>query len=208
MLVEANPYQTIRELSVTLRNGLVVVFFILSATNSDNELLAVQREQKLYGDIIMSDLVESYDNLVHKFDVELKQHVLQHCRNTQVEVQVHACMSFFTNYCREASFLMKADDDVAIHFDRLLDSFQVNSDSEEKLFCSILNNTEPIRVLNDKWTLQDPGQPYRNHALDPVEEPVAVQGAIRKPERSSRLRVPFGASLEPHGERAGTRAIR
>ncbi|EPB68042.1 hypothetical protein ANCCEY_12867 [Ancylostoma ceylanicum] len=152
MLVEANPYQTIRELSVALRmsqstivrrlksiakaqkiglkNGLVVVFFILSAPNSDNELLAVQREQKLYGDIIMSDLVESYDNLVHK---------------------VHACMSFFTNYCREVSFLMKADDDVAIHFDRLLDSFQVNSDSEEKLFCSILNNTEPIRVLNDKW---------------------------------------------------------
>ncbi|EYB84941.1 hypothetical protein Y032_0307g2038 [Ancylostoma ceylanicum] len=138
-----------RRHSRSIKNGLVVVFFILSATNSDNELLAVQREQKLYGDIIMSDLVESYDNLVHK---------------------VHACMSFFTNYCREASFLMKADDDVAIHFDRLLDSFQVNSDSEEKLFCSILNNTEPIRVLNDKWYVSESRWPlkfYPNYCNGP-----------------------------------------
>lgn len=39
---------------------------MLSAPTSDSELLALQREQEIYGDLIMSDLVESYNNLVHK----------------------------------------------------------------------------------------------------------------------------------------------
>ncbi|CAJ0589591.1 unnamed protein product [Cylicocyclus nassatus] len=78
----------------------------------------------------MSDLVESYENLVTK---------------------VHVCLTFYLRHCGSVPFLMKVDDDVSVDLDRLFDTWDKSEMTTEKLFCALLNNREPIRDSSSKW---------------------------------------------------------
>ncbi|KAK6013186.1 hypothetical protein OSTOST_21556 [Ostertagia ostertagi] len=86
--------------SDAVKTGRVLVFFILSAPTSLHELYMLRKEQKKHNDLIVTDLPETYDNLVFK---------------------VYASMVFHQQYCPKAQFLMKVDDDVSVHLDRMID---------------------------------------------------------------------------------------
>ncbi|KIH62075.1 hypothetical protein ANCDUO_07644 [Ancylostoma duodenale] len=71
-------------------------------------------EQEQYNDLIVTDMEESYENLVLK---------------------VYSVMVFFQQYCISATFLMKVDDDVLIHLDRMFSRWIETDDDENSIFC-------------------------------------------------------------------------
>lgn len=48
------------------QTGRVLVFFLLSAPLSIHELYVLRKEQKKHNDLIVTDLPETYENLVFK----------------------------------------------------------------------------------------------------------------------------------------------
>ncbi|VDM65095.1 unnamed protein product [Strongylus vulgaris] len=74
-------------------------------------------------------------------------------------------MAFYMRYCPHVPFLMKVDDDVAVHLDRLLDLWQMTKEATNNLFCSILNNTEPVRDPSSKWYASETKWPLAFYPL-------------------------------------------
>ncbi|VDO37125.1 unnamed protein product [Haemonchus placei] len=126
----------------TTKRGRVVVFFILSIPNWDNprQLKELVEEQYRYGDLIATDLTDSYENLVQK---------------------VHACMTFHMQFCSSVPFLLKVDDDVAVHPDRLVASWIWEPGSLRRLYCSVHYNTAPIRDPYNKWFVSKNVWPFK-----------------------------------------------
>ncbi|KIH57743.1 hypothetical protein ANCDUO_12063 [Ancylostoma duodenale] len=89
-------------------------------------------EQEQYNDLIVTDVEESYENLVLK---------------------VYSVMVFFQQYCISATFLMKVDDDVLIHLDRMFSRWIETDDDENSIFCIVWPQHEPIRDPRNKWLL-------------------------------------------------------
>ncbi|KAK5985352.1 Hexosyltransferase, partial [Trichostrongylus colubriformis] len=116
--------------SESIANGFVTVYFLLSAPKSDREMEAVLAEQKSYHDLIVTDMEESYENLVYK---------------------VSAMMSFFLKYCKKADFLMKVDDDVAIHLNRMITHWKKTRHNDNDIYCRLWSGLPPIRDPYSKW---------------------------------------------------------
>ncbi|XGW02106.1 hypothetical protein V3C99_014281 [Haemonchus contortus] len=128
--------------SKEIKRGRVVVFFILSVPSWDNprQLKELLEEQYRYRDLIATDLTDSYENLVQK---------------------VHACMTFHMQFCPSVPFLLKVDDDVAVHPDRLVASWIWEPGSLRRLYCSVHYNTAPIRDPYNKWYVSKDVWPFK-----------------------------------------------
>lgn len=50
----------------SLQNGYVAVFFVSSAPKSEKEMAILRSEHEDYGDLLVTSLEESYENLVLK----------------------------------------------------------------------------------------------------------------------------------------------
>ncbi|KAE9412674.1 hypothetical protein Angca_005478, partial [Angiostrongylus cantonensis] len=93
----------------------VVVYFILSKPDSVDNFSMLQQEQQQHCDLIMTDLTESYKNLVYK---------------------VYASFMFHQHYCPQTLFLMKVDDDVCIDIDRILTDWNIEKNgSISSIYC-------------------------------------------------------------------------
>ncbi|ETN85344.1 N-acetyllactosaminide 3-alpha-galactosyltransferase [Necator americanus] len=119
-----------KEESQSMKDGRVVVFFLISEPNSTYELFMLHEEQQNYRDLIVTDLKESYENLVLK---------------------VYASIVFHQQYCPVAPFLMKVDDDVGIHLDRMFRLWTMDARDTKSLYCQVLSDTIPERRSYHKW---------------------------------------------------------
>lgn len=114
--------------SAAIQNGYVAVFFVSSAPKSEKEMAILRSEHEDYGDLLVTSLEESYENLVLK---------------------VYAMMNFFLKHCSKSASLIKTDDDVSIHLDRMLEKWKHLDDS--KIFCRLWRGHEPLRDPASKW---------------------------------------------------------
>ncbi|VDL77483.1 unnamed protein product [Nippostrongylus brasiliensis] len=113
---------------IYLKNIVITLFLI--GSSSVTELRRLAQEQKQYNDLIVTDMRDSYDNLVAK---------------------VYVLMKFYLDHCDHVKYLMKIDDDVVVHFDRLLKAFHWHRRNEEALFCKKWSDSIPRRNPNSKW---------------------------------------------------------
>ncbi|KAE9413988.1 hypothetical protein Angca_006172 [Angiostrongylus cantonensis] len=120
--------------SLSVKTGRVVTYFLLSEPNSIHDFLMVRKEQKKHNDLIVTSLTESYQNLVYK---------------------VYASIVFHQQYCPLASFLMKIDDDVGIHIDRMLNLWNIDKNASMSLYGHLIENVLPIRDPNSKWFVSE-----------------------------------------------------
>ncbi|KAK6058674.1 hypothetical protein COOONC_03751, partial [Cooperia oncophora] len=75
--------------------------------------------------------------------------------------QVHACLTFHVTYCSSVPFLLKVDDDVAVHSDRLLGPWIWATNAHRRLYCYVHNNTAPIRNPLNKWYVSKKAWPFK-----------------------------------------------
>ncbi|VDM83073.1 unnamed protein product [Strongylus vulgaris] len=93
-------------------------------------MLRLLAEHSRYNDLIVTDVFESYENLVLK---------------------VYTAMIFFKHYCPKANFLMKVDDDVVIHLDRMFSRWIETENDENSIFGIVWPEHPPIRDRANKW---------------------------------------------------------
>ncbi|KAK5982826.1 Hexosyltransferase, partial [Trichostrongylus colubriformis] len=157
--------------SIAIKRGRVVVFFILSVPHLSGQLPDMLQEQYQYRDIIATDLTDSYQNLVQK---------------------VHAIMTFHYLYCSSVPFLLKVDDDVAVHLDRLVADWIFDGGSQGRLYCSIHDKTAPIRNPFNKWYVPKSAWPLKYYPRY-CNGPFYVMGneTVRKIAETSLKFIPF-----------------
>ncbi|XGW02107.1 hypothetical protein V3C99_014282 [Haemonchus contortus] len=116
--------------SRSVKKGRVLVYFILSAPTTVHDLFTLRKEQRKYNDLIVTNLPEAYDNLVFK---------------------VYASIVFHQQYCPKARFLMKIDDDVSVHLDRMIDLWKMDKKADMSLYCRVWSKSLPQRKPGNKW---------------------------------------------------------
>ncbi|KAK5969204.1 Hexosyltransferase [Trichostrongylus colubriformis] len=124
-----------------VKTGRILVYFILSAPTTVHELYMLRREQRIHNDLIVTDLPESYNNLVFK---------------------VYASMVFHQQYCPMARFLMKVDDDVSVHLDRMVELWKMDTKADMSLYCRVWPKSRPQRDPENKWFVPEQMWPERH----------------------------------------------
>ncbi|EYB84949.1 hypothetical protein Y032_0307g2040 [Ancylostoma ceylanicum] len=136
--------------SHSVKTGKILVFFMISAPASMHDLYMLQKEQKKHRDLIVTDLVESYENLVFK---------------------VYASIVFHQQYCPKAQFLMKVDDDVGVHLDRMVKLWKIDERANKSMYCQVWPRSRPKRDPSNKWFMSDdewPDQYYPHYCNGPM----------------------------------------
>ncbi|KAL6743031.1 hypothetical protein Aduo_016118 [Ancylostoma duodenale] len=139
-----------RKRSQAVKNGTVVVFFILSSPKFNSELEELAEEQRVFNDLIVTDVIESYRNLLLK---------------------VHVMLMFFQQHCSGVKYLMKVDDDVAVVLDRMLNRWNEDKLSEHAVYCHLWNTYGPVRFPLSKWYVAPstwPKESYPNYCDGPL----------------------------------------
>ncbi|CAJ0957175.1 unnamed protein product, partial [Mesorhabditis belari] len=109
--------------------GDVEVVFILSQpTKSDKEMVRVEAER--FGDLIVTNLAETYDNLLYK---------------------VYALFHWQHHHCPSAKYLLKVDQDVIVNFDRLISFLPGIPPQFPQMYCKTWVRSMPKRDSNSKW---------------------------------------------------------
>ncbi|CAD5227471.1 unnamed protein product [Bursaphelenchus xylophilus] len=112
---------------------VVYKFFIGHSNESRPDLLA--KEVKAYDDIVFINTMDTYAN------------------NT---VKWNAMHQYHQKYCKDAFFFMKIDDDVVVHFERLLywiehDFGGLTKGQNDWLLCQKIHGVQPVRDPKNKW---------------------------------------------------------
>ncbi|TKR95490.1 hypothetical protein L596_009655 [Steinernema carpocapsae] len=91
----------------------------------------LEAENEDYGDLIITDLVDSYKNLTLK---------------------VYAGLDWFNRFCSEVQFFMKIDDDVALHVERLVHfvNTKFQRSPNQTVYCAF-GDVVVIRNNSSKW---------------------------------------------------------
>ncbi|VDL68208.1 unnamed protein product [Nippostrongylus brasiliensis] len=103
--------------------GQGLVLFILSSPKFEHERRALLQEQLLYNDLIVTDIHETYRNLILK--------VIFHFQ--------------------KAEFLLKVDDDVTVLLDTMQKHWNKNALGSDVVYCKLWNTHGPIRNRLSKW---------------------------------------------------------
>ncbi|ETN85343.1 N-acetyllactosaminide 3-alpha-galactosyltransferase [Necator americanus] len=131
---------TSKKRSKAIKGGYVAVYFIIAAPKHDYDNHKLIAEQEQYNDLVVTDIEESYENLVLK---------------------VYTAMLFFQRYCSKANFLMKIDDDVIIHLDRMIQRWDATANDEKSIFGLVWEEHQPIRDPKNKWFIPYEKWPMR-----------------------------------------------
>lgn len=113
---------------VQLRSD-VAMAFILGRSSRKNELL-IAEENNLYQDIILANFVDSYNNLTLK---------------------TTSILEWVDNYCNQARFVLKTDDDMFINIPKLLDFVTKHWKDKRKIFGKLASKWKPIRKQTSKY---------------------------------------------------------
>ena len=105
-------------------NKMRLLFLLGKTETTDNQHL-IELESNRFEDIVQGDFIDTYRNLTHKALFGF-QWVLDHCRN--------------------ATFILKIDDDVSVDIVRLINVLSTNySTARRTIFCRVkLKDTDPI----------------------------------------------------------------
>ena len=132
--------------SVRFYSGAVIVpLFLLAKSENTTLQKLVIKESEIYRDIIQGNFIDSYRNLTYKNVMGLH---------------------WVRNYCANAKFFLKTDDDTMVDIYHLIHFlFQKSPDGnlEDFLYCSTFKNQGPRRVKGDKWFVSEAQYPYRKY---------------------------------------------
>ncbi|KAK6040952.1 N-acetyllactosaminide 3-alpha-galactosyltransferase [Cooperia oncophora] len=70
-------------------------------------------------------------------------------------------MVFHQQYCPMARFLMKVDDDVSVHLDRMIELWKMNDKANMSIFCQVWPKSKPQREPESKWFVPQQMWPER-----------------------------------------------
>ena len=114
-----------------LRDKRIVTLFILAKSKSAYHQKLVELESRQYGDIIMEDFVDSYQNLTLKTIMAMK---------------------WASHYCSDANYVMKTDDDMYVNYDALMTLLSDPQTSKTNFFAgNKFSGNAPIRNPKSKW---------------------------------------------------------
>ncbi|XP_053201830.1 beta-1,3-galactosyltransferase 5-like [Panonychus citri] len=124
--------------------------FLLGLVDDIELQRSINQENKIHGDIIQGNFVDTYRNLTYKHVMGLK---------------------WITYYCRSAKFVLKTDDDIFVDTYQLINHLKglmINSLTQPKrlINCFVVRNPYPKRSANSKWkvTYQEfPGKHYPDY---------------------------------------------
>ena len=127
----------IRETWGNLRNfrdvGFRIVFLMGRPLNQSIQE-AVQMEADIYGDIVQEDFIDSYRNLTYKAIMGLR---------------------WITNYCSQAKYVLKADDDIFVNIFNVMSHFQSITKYEgpqnSLIQCLVWSRMKVVRDPRSKW---------------------------------------------------------
>jgi len=120
----------------------VGIAFLLGRTLDQTDS-TIAKEFELYSDIIQANIIDSYTNLTLKSV---------------------AMLEWVDNYCNQAKFILKTDDDMFINIPKLLNFLTKHSKDKRKIFGRLARKWKPIRNKSSKYFVST--QQYR-HALFP-----------------------------------------
>ena len=106
-----------------------MVFVIGRTSNADHQTM-VDHENRLYGDVIQSNIVDSYQNLTLK---------------------TTAMFEWAKTYCPRAAFILKTDDDMFINMPLLLSYIDSKRNSSRSIFGRLAKGWKPIRNKKSKY---------------------------------------------------------
>ena len=112
-----------------LRSDLNIAFLI-GSTNDKQVSEDLQVENKLYGDMICAQFVDSYNNLTLK---------------------TISMLEWVDNYCNHVSFILKTDDDMFINIPKLLNFIEKHGKEKKVIFGRLAKKWKPIRNKKSKY---------------------------------------------------------
>ncbi|GAB0099474.1 hypothetical protein DMENIID0001_153350 [Sergentomyia squamirostris] len=143
--------QSVRDTWGTLVNRSdIVLGFVIGVTFNENYEEDLENENKIYGDLIRSNSVDSYKNLTLKS---------------------LSILEWASTYCRNAKFLIKTDDDIFINIRRVLKFMENHNNSSRMIFGDVAVEWTPERNERSKWHLP-------KHSFESDILPNFTRGAI------------------------------
>ncbi|XP_006816054.1 beta-1,3-galactosyltransferase 1-like [Saccoglossus kowalevskii] len=119
----------------------IVTLFVLGRSNDDRQLNDdLVNENKKYGDIILVDFIDSYDNLTLK---------------------TVACLQWTSQYCRKSKYFLKMDSDMMVNI-RAVAKFLRTAPSKGFVTGEVAY-TSPIRFRLRKWHVSRKEYPYSKY---------------------------------------------
>lgn len=118
------------------------LLFFVGAVNSTTQV-SVDVENRTFGDIVQGNFVDAYRNMTYKHIMVLK---------------------WFTYYCPEAKFILKADDDVFVNTPKVYEYLESEGNNVENrrnfMFCVPSTAPRVYRTYRSKWRVSP--KEYRN----------------------------------------------
>ncbi|XP_045211240.2 beta-1,3-galactosyltransferase 1-like [Mercenaria mercenaria] len=114
--------------------GTIKVIFLLGIIDDSRVQDNIEKEFKLYGDIVQGSFIDSYHNLSHKSVMGYK---------------------WATERCRNAKYVIKTDDDIVINMFRIFKSdIHMMSLNQNHVHCLRLTRSIVFRVKRSKWFVE------------------------------------------------------
>lgn len=123
--------QTIRQTwgSIVTRDPQVKLVFLLGNPGNASIQSDIMKESSEHHDIVQEDFVDSYRNL---------------------SIKSVAMLKWVSQFCAEAEYILKADDDMFIHIPNLVSILKKTRPSNAVIGC-LNNGAVPIRDPTSKW---------------------------------------------------------
>ncbi|KAK3586441.1 hypothetical protein CHS0354_030696 [Potamilus streckersoni] len=131
-----------------LTNQSLRVVFLLGRPQGNTKIqAAIEHESYMHKDIVQGDFSDTYHNLTHKGVLGYR---------------------WISEYCLQAKFVIKVDDDVFVNIFKLMLGTSINYHADKrKLRCYIrMNGTSPIQRKTGKWKVDD--SEFKNMTYFPV----------------------------------------
>ena len=111
------------------------VVFLVGLERNKQKLHALVNEQQLYGDLVQGAFMDTYRNLTHKSVLGLR---------------------WAAEYCRQAKFVVRADDDVFLNPFRLIELMETKlKDKTRHIWCTVKSNSVIQRDRYQKWRINE-----------------------------------------------------
>ncbi|XP_046830087.1 beta-1,3-galactosyltransferase 5-like [Vespa crabro] len=108
----------------------ISILFMLGATLDSKVEKVLEREQRIYGDIIRGKFLDSYSNLTLK---------------------TISILEWVDSYCSKVKFILKTDDDMFINVPRLLAFINKHAKDRSVIFGRLARKWKPIRNKKSKY---------------------------------------------------------
>ncbi|KAF2368492.1 Glycosyl transferase family 31 [Trinorchestia longiramus] len=147
------------------------LFFLLGRENSIASMsAALVNEQQIYGDVIVEDFIDSYQNLTLKSVFMLK---------------------FISSNCPSAKFVVKADDDVFLHLPNIQRTLISKNVSERLILGCLFCFVRPVANPSSKWF--SPSYMFSGHFFPNYLSGTSyvLSGSVINPLLEAAMRIPL-----------------